>query len=91
VKGVDLHFYYVDAKNELHSAWAPSQKLAGDLAPGASIDFTPKTFSARDMAAPPGARKVVAFADEVDFSDGAPTFKNRNLGETRRWEGLATK
>jgi urease beta subunit len=91
VKEVDLHFYYVDAKNELHSAWAPSQKLAGDLAPGASIDFTPKTVNARDMVAPPGARKVVAFADEVGFSDGTPTFKSRNLRETRRWEGLATK
>lgn len=91
VKEVDIHFYYVDAKNVLHSAWAPSQKLAGDLAPGASIDFTPKTISARDMAVPPGATKVVAFADEVQFSDGTPAFKNRNLGETRRWEGLATK
>lgn len=91
VKEVDLHFYYVDAKNELHSAWAPSQKLAGDLAPGASIDFNAKTINARDMVAPPGARKVVAFADEVAFSDGTSTFKNRNLRETRRWEGLATK
>jgi len=40
---------------------------------------------------PPGARKVVAFADEVVFSDGTPTFRNRNLGETARWEGLAAK
>lgn len=91
VKGVDLHFFYVDAKNQLHSAWAPSQKLTKDLAPGESIDFAAVTISKKDQAAPPGARKVVAFANEVDFSDGTPTFKNKNLSEEVRWAGLATK
>lgn len=90
VKSVDLRFHYIDAKGEIDWNMAPSQELKTPLLPGQSVDFKAKMLTAKDRP-PPGARKVVAFAEEVRFADGSPTFKNKNLGERNRWEGLVAK
>jgi hypothetical protein len=90
VKSVDLRFHYGDAKGEFDSQWFYWQKIDGGLAPGKSIDLVAK--ASNDRATPPTparAQKVVAFATEVEFSDGTPTFRNANLSRNGDWAGLA--
>lgn len=85
VKELNLFYFYGDAKGEVDWQSVYFQHLTPALAPGQSVDFTPK--QTKPEPTPKKAVAVVAFATRVEFADG-PTFENKNLSERNHWVGL---